>query len=426
MAWFGLLDCNNFYCSCERLFAPALSNEPIVVLSNNDGCIISRSQEVKDLGVKMGTPAFQIKELIKQHAIRVFSSNYTFYGEISARVMNSLNELCPVVEVYSIDEAFLDLSIFPVPELEPFARSIRKTVRQWTKIPTCVGIGPTKSLAKVANKIAKKNPEHDGVFVITDDASRLAALQHFEIGDVWGIGRQYTEMLRAKGIETAQQFTELPDEWVRANMTIVGQRLLLELRGQSCLPMLEPRTISKNICSSRSFGTPQTGLEGISEAVSTFASRCGEKLREQRACAGLVTVFVQTNPFNPDKAQYGKSQTLNIPTATSSSAELIKYALHGLKQIYRAGYEYKKAGVIVTGIVPASQVQPDMFDTTDRKKLSQVSNAMDRINQRYGRNTISFAVQGTNAKRPWQTRADRRSPAYTTRWEELPKIELDG
>lgn len=426
MSWFGLLDCNNFYCSCERIFAPALSEKPIVVLSNNDGCVISRSQEVKDLGIKMGTPIFQIRELIRQHAVQVFSSNYTLYGEISARVMNSLNELCPLVEVYSIDEAFLDLSIFPAPELDPFARMIRQRVRQWTKIPTCVGIGPTKSLAKVANRIAKKNPEHDGVFVIADEATRLAALQRFDVGDVWGIGRQYADMLRRKGIETAQQFTQLPEEWVRANMTIVGHRLLLELRGQSCLPMLEPRTISKNICSSRSFGTPQTGLGGISEAVSTFANKCGEKLREQRACAGLVTVFVETNRFNPDKPQHNKSLSLNIPTATSSSAELIKYALHGLKQLYRPGYEYKKAGVIVTGIVPADQVQPDMFDTTDREKLGQVSGAMDYINQKFGRNTISFAVQGTKDKRPWQTKADRRSPAFTTRWEELPRIELDG
>lgn len=423
MAWFGLCDCNNFYCSCERIFAPALSTAPVVVLSNNDGCIISRSQEVKDLGVKMGTPAHLIKDLIKQHAIQVYSSNYTLYGDISARVMNTLNDLCPVVEVYSIDEAFLDLSIFPVQELEPLARQVRKTVRQWTKIPTCIGIGPTKTLAKVANRIAKKNPAHDGVFVISDDAARLAALQNFDIGDVWGIGRQYADMLNRQGVHTAQQFTELSDDWVRKHMTVTGARLLLELRGQSCVPMLEPRTISKNICSSRSFGTMQTGLESISEAVSTFANKCGEKLRDQRACAGLVTVFVQTNSFRPDLAQYSKSQTLNLPTATNSSAELIRYALHGLKQIFRPGFEYKKAGVIVTGIVPAEHVQVDMFATTDREKLSQVSGVMDHLNKRFGRNTVSFAVQGTPNKRAWQTKFNQRSPAYTTDWEALPKVE---
>ncbi|WP_373331496.1 Y-family DNA polymerase [Salmonirosea aquatica] len=314
MAWFGLLDCNNFYCSCERIFAPALSTAPLVVLSNNDGCIISRSQEAKDLGIKMGTPVHLIQDLIRQHAIEVFSSNYTLYGDISARVMNTLSELCPVVEVYSIDEAFLDLSIFPSSELETFARNIRKTVRQWTKIPTCVGIGPTKALAKVANRIAKKNPAHEGVFIIADEATRLAALQDYEIGEVWGIGRKYAQMLQANGIETAQQFTELPDEWVKSEMTIVGLRLLLELRGQSCLPMLSPRTLSKNICSSRSFGASQTNMENISEAVSTFASKCGEKLREQKGCAGVITVFLQTNRFKPEQPQYSKSQTLNIPS----------------------------------------------------------------------------------------------------------------
>lgn len=426
MAWFGLCDCNNFYCSCERIFAPALASLPLVVLSNNDGCIISRSQEAKDLGVKMGTPAHLIKDLIKQHAVQVYSSNYTLYGDISARVMNTLNDLCPIVEVYSIDEAFLDLSIFPAQELEHFAREVRRTVRQWTKIPTCIGIGPTKTLAKVANRIAKKNPNHDGVFVITDEAARLAALQQFDIADVWGIGRQYADMLNRQGVHTAHQFTELPDEWVKQHMTITGARLLLELRGQSCLPMLEPRTISKNICSSRSFGTQQNSIEGIAEAVSTFANKCGEKLREQKACAGVLTVFVQTNPFKPDQPQYSKSQTLSLATASSSSAELIKYALHGLKQIYRQGYEYKKAGVIVTGIVPAEQVQRHMFDATDHEKLNQVAGVMDHLNRRYGRNTISFAVQGANGKRLWQSRFNRRSPAFTTNWEELPKIELDG
>ncbi|GAB2517134.1 Y-family DNA polymerase [Spirosoma aerophilum] len=373
----------------------------------------------------MGTPAHLIKDLIKQHAIQVYSSNYTLYGDISARVMNTLNDLCPVVEVYSIDEAFLDLSIFPTQELEPFAREVRKTVRQWTKIPTCIGIGPTKTLAKVANKIAKKNPEHDGVFVITDDVARVAALQQFDVGDVWGIGRQYAEMLRARGIETAHQFTELSDDWVRQHMTVTGSRLLLELRGQSCLPMLEPRTISKNICSSRSFGTQQTSLEVISEAVSTFANKCGEKLREQNACASVLSVFVQTNQFRPDQAQYSKSQTLSIATATGSSTELIKHALHGLKQIFREGYEYKKAGVIVTGIVPAEHVQVDMFNTTDREKQNRVADAMDNLNQRYGRNTVAFAVQGAPGKRTWQTKFNQRSPAYTTKWEELPKVELE-
>ena len=417
MQWFGLLDCNNFYCSCERIFAPTLQTTPVVVLSNNDGCIISRSQEAKDLGIGMGTPIFKIRELIKQHAVEVFSSNYTLYGDISAHVMNTLNELCPLVEVYSIDEAFLDLSILPFPELEPFARTVRATVRKWTKIPTCLGIGPTKTLAKVANRIAKKNPEHDGVFVIGDDTARWAALERFAIGDVWGIGRRYAEFLKKNGVYTARQFSELPDEWVRKNMTVVGYRLLLELRGQSCIPMLEPRTISKNISNSRRHA------EGLAAAVSTFANNCGQKLREQSACANVLTVFVHTNRFREDQAQYNRSQSINLPTSTNSSAELIRYALHALKQIYKTGYLYKKAGVIVTGITPADQVQGDMFDAIDRPRLNELSKVMDSLNSRFGRDTLVFATQKTN--HAWKAKFEQRSPSFTTDWKEVPRVRIE-
>lgn len=423
MAWFGLLDCNNFYCSCERIFAPTLQDQPIVVLSNNDGCIISRSQEVKALGVPMGAPAFKIREFIKQHAVQVFSSNYTLYGDISARVMNTLDELCPLVEVYSIDEAFLDLSIFPLPELEPFARKVRATVRQWTKIPTCVGIAQTKTLAKVANKIAKKNPAHDGVFVIADDAARIAALTSFEIGDVWGIGRQYQELLLKQGVKSALDFTKLSDQWVKSQMTVTGYRLLLELRGHSCVPMLEPRAISKNICNSRSFGKPQTDYEAIAAAVSTFAHNCGQKLREQTACASVVNVFIHTNKHRTDQPQYASSQSINLPTASNSSTELIKAALHVLRRIFKPGFIYAKAGVTVTGIIPADQVTPDLFDTDDRTRQAEVCQLIDDLNRRYGRNTIVFAAQKTAHQ--WQTKAEMKSPCYTTDWRELPKIQLD-
>lgn len=423
MAWFGLLDCNNFYCSCERIFDPTLQKKPVIVLSNNDGCIISRSQEVKDLGVPMGAPAFKIREFIKQHAIQVYSSNYTLYGDISARVMNTLNELCPIVEVYSIDEAFLDLSIFPAPELEPFARKIRTTVRQWTKIPTCVGIAQTKTLAKVANKIAKKNPALDGVFVIQDDAARVAALEKFPIGDVWGIGGQTQKLLLSQGVSTALQFTHMPDQWVKSNMTVTGYRLLMELRGLLCVPMLEPRAISKNICNSRSFGKPQKEHEAIAAAVSTFANNCGQKLREQNACANMLTVFIYTNKHRTDQAQYHESKTIRLPTATNSSAELIKFSLFVLGQIFKAGMIYAKAGVIVTGIVPADQITVDLFDMADRARLNEVSQLMDGLNHKYGRNTIVFAAQKT--AHPWQTKAGLKSPCYTTRWKELPLVRLD-
>lgn len=424
MQWFGLLDCNNFYCSCERIFAPVLADMPVAVMSNNDGCIISRSQEVKDLGISMGTPVFKIRQLIRDHAVQLFSSNYTLYGDISARVMNTLAELCPLVEVYSIDEAFLDLSIFPVDELAPFARKVRATVRQWTKIPTCVGIARTKTLAKVANKIAKKNPAHNGVFVIGSDAERIAALDTFPVGDVWGIGRRYQEKLTKMGVETALQFSELPEQWVKANMTVVGYRLSMELRGLSCIPMLEPRAISKNICSSRCFGKEQSEFDALVAAVSTFANTCGYKLRQQNACASLLTVFIQTNPHNKHGLlQFSRSKSINIPTATNSTADLIKYALHVLKIIFEPGLMYAKAGVIVTGIIPADQVMVDMFDTTDKARGAGLNLAIDDINRQFGRGTIVFAAQKT--AHAWQTRVNHKSPAYTTRWGEIPQVQLE-
>lgn len=421
MAWFGLADGNNFYCSCERVFNPALEGRPIVVLSNNDGCVISRSNEAKALGIKMGTPIFLIQDLIKQHNIAVFSSNYTLYGDMSARVMNTLTELCPQIEVYSIDESFIDFSIIPRDELEPLARQVRHKVRKWTKIPTCIGIAQTKTLAKLANKIAKKNPEYDGVFIIKNDETRRQVLAVFPIEDVWGIGRQYAKFLTGHGITNALQLAELPDDWVRQNLTVMGVRLVYELRGISCIPMLAPRETSKNICSSRSFGMPQTTFDGLAEAVSAFAVRVGGKLRTEQSCATTLTVFVQTNSFRTDQKQYNNAVTINLLVGASNGHELVKYAIKGLKMIFKQGYLYKKAGVIVSGIIPADQIQRALFDQVDRSKLDQLSVAMDRINHRYGRGSIRFAVQG---KEKWQPKAEHKSPCYTTRWEDLPKIEL--
>jgi DNA polymerase V len=420
--WYGLADGNNFYCSCERAFNPALEHKPIVVLSNNDGCIISRSNEAKALGIQMGTPLFQVRDLVQRHRIHVFSSNYTLYGDMSARMMNSLAELCPVVEVYSIDEAFIDFSILPRHELAPLAGDVRRTVRKWTKIPTCIGIAPTKTLAKLANKIAKKRPELGGVLVIEDDAQRRDLLRRFPVEDVWGIGRQHTKFLHGRGITTALQLADMPDAWVNLNFSVVGVRLVQELRGNACIPMLEPRETSKNICTSRSFGTPQTSLEGLSEAVSTFAAKVGEKLRAEGSCAVTLTVFLETNKHRTDQAQYNNATTLNLPVAACNAHELVRYALHGLRAIYRPGHLYKKAGVVVSGIVPAAQVQQDLFDTTDRERLNRLSQAMDKLNGRYGRGSVALAVQGRAGA--WLPKFERRSPCFTTRWEEIPKVEV--
>ncbi|MCY7352571.1 MAG: Y-family DNA polymerase, partial [Cytophagaceae bacterium] len=263
--WFALVDCNNFYCSCEQTFDPSAVGRPVVVLSNNDGNVISRSAEAKALGIKMGAPTFSVRELMAEHNIKMYSSNYTLYGDMSARVMNSLAELCPVVEVYSIDEAFVDLSIFPVGELVPFAQNVRHLVRKWTKIPTCVGIAPTKTLAKIANKLAKKEAVHNGVFAITDEATRREVLGRFDIADVWGIGHQHQKRMHTEGVKTALDLAEKPDWWVKGVFgTVVADRMVRELRGEACIGMLEPGATSKNICCSRSFGLHLNTVELVS------------------------------------------------------------------------------------------------------------------------------------------------------------------
>lgn len=423
MKWYGLADCNNFYVSCERIFNLSIQDVPVLVLSNNDGCVISRSQEAKDLGVKMGVPVHEIKHLIKVHNIQLFSSNYALYGDISARVMNSLKDLCPDVEVYSIDESFLDLSIFPVEELQNFGLHIKAKVKKWTKIPISIGIAPTKTLAKIANKYAKKVKGGNGVFVIDSEETRIKILSNFEIEDVWGVGRQHAKALHKLGVKNALELSRLDDDLVKRMFSIVGLRLVRELRGEACLPMMQARVSNKGICNSRSFGKPLISYDSISEAVATFASKCGEKLRKQRSCTNVITVFIHTNYFNKNKPQYSNSITLNCEVPTNSTQEIIKYAMKGLKMIFRQGFEYKKAGVIITGIIPDTQQQTGLFDTADREKLGTISKLMDKLNNKYGRETITFAIQGTGSN--WKPNAKNLSPRYTTRWDDIPKIDTN-
>ena len=420
MKWFALADCNNFYVSCERIFNLSLQNVPVVVLSNNDGCIISRSQEAKDLGIKMGVPVFEIKHLIKQHNIQVYSSNYALYGDISARVMNSLRELAPEVEVYSIDESFLDLSIIPAPELEPLCVTIKKKVAKWTKIPICIGVAQTKTLAKLANKLAKKDKSGNGVFILTEE-NRPEILSKFDIEDIWGIGRQHAKMLKKLGINNALQLSQMSDDLVKRQMSVTGLRLVKELRGEACIPILQERSMSKGICCSRSFGRALTTFSSLSEAVATFAHRCSEKLRRQNSCANIITVFIRTSPFNKSKIQYSNSRTITFSVPSNSSQEIIKYAITALKMIYKDGIEYKKAGVIVTNIIPDTQQQIGIFDNEDRVKHTVVSSLIDKLNSKYGKGTINFAIQGTGNN--WRPNTNNLSPKYTTRWDEIPKIE---
>ena len=420
---FALADCNNFYASCERVFDPSLNGKPVVVLSNNDGCIIARSNEAKALGLKMGEPAFKIKDIIEKNRVAVFSSNYTLYGDMSQRVMNTLSGFTPEIEIYSIDEAFLSLHGFTHFNLLEYGHKIRSVTTQNTGIPISIGIARTKTLAKVANHFAKKQPNYGGVCLLGSEAERVEALKHFEIGEVWGIGRQYNKLLNRYGVSTAYDFTKLPTEWVRRHMSVVGLRTQKELIGIPCLDLEHTAPPKKSICTSRSFGQMQTELGYLEEAVASFASSCAHKLRKQQSVATLVMVFAHTNFFRDDLPQYSASKIATLPVATNSSMEIVHYALQALRSLFKPGYRYKKAGVIVSGIQNSSGVQTALFDTVNRNKHSLAMAAMDIINDRFGPSTIKLAAQGTGRK--WRLRQEKLSPFYTTRWDQLITVNAE-
>ncbi|TCL72392.1 DNA polymerase V [Hydrogenispora ethanolica] len=417
---FALADCNNFYVSCERVFNPALNGRPVVVLSNNDGCVIARSNEAKQLGIQMAQPAFQIAAFLKKNRVAVHSSNYALYGDMSRRVMTILGEFTPELEIYSIDEAFLGLAGLPV-ELEAYARAIRNRVLQYTGIPVSVGIGPTKVLAKLANHFAKKVPENQGVFVLTPE-NTAQCLQRFAVEEIWGIGRQYAKLLRSHGANTAWDLIRLSDGWVRRKMTVAGLRIKKELEGVSCLSLETAPPAKQAICTSRSFGTFQTEKAPIREAVATFAARCAFKLRRQRSCAGVLMVFIHTNEFNPNEPQYARNAVRRLPVATSSSLELVHYALDSFETIFRPGFRYKKAGVLVSEIVPEDRVQGSLFDTVEREKQRALMAALDRISLRFGPDAVQVAAQGVGDG-DWQLRRAKLSPCYTTRWSDIITVK---
>jgi DNA polymerase V len=408
---FALVDCNNFYVSCERVFRPDLNDRPVVVLSNNDGCIISRSEEAKQLGIKMGEPAFKIAAFLERNQVTVFSSNYALYGDLSHRVMQTLGQFTPELEVYSIDEAFLNLTGLPV-DWTAYARTIRETVS--------IGVAPTKVLAKVANHRAKKIPEQKGVCVLEDPEEIAEALKNLAVGEVWGIGRQYKKLLHSIQVHTAWDFLQLDDDWVRRRMTVVGLRIKKELAGIACLEMELIPPAKKVICTSRSFGEDQTALAPIKEAVATYAARCAEKLRRQHSSAGMLMVFLHTNSFKEDEPQYARNLVCKLPVPTNSTIELIRYATAALRAIYREGYRYKKAGVIVMEIGPEDRIQGSLFDRVDREKHAAVMRKIDALNAKYGRDTIKVAAQGVGGK--WKLRQERLSPCYTTRWSDIIKV----
>jgi DNA polymerase V len=414
----ALVDCNNFYVSCERVFEPALKGKPVIVLSNNDGNVVARSNEVKKLGLKFGAPFHACREFIKTHGVRVFSSNYALYGDLSHRVMETLSMFSPHMEIYSIDEAFLDLGRMGPTERDAYARRIRQTVEQWTGIPVSIGIGPTKTLAKLANHWAKHDCPQTGVFHIDPADNIDEILKKTPVEEIWGIGPRYKALLYRHGVHTALQFRDLPDAWVRARMTVTGLRMLLELRGIPCLALEEVSPPRKGIVSSRSFGAPLESFDALREAVASYASRAAAKLRQQNSAAGFVGVFLATNPF-ADEPQYSNFVSYRLPLPTSSGFMLIRHATHCLKQIYREGFRYKKAGVMLAEIVDRQFEALGLFETErDLSRDSRLFAIVDRVNARYGARTVFCASEGISQS--WQMRRSFLSPSYTTSWNEIP------
>lgn len=405
---FGLMDCNNFYASCERVFNPALNGKPVVVLSNNDGCVIARSNEAKALGIKMGVPAYQIKQEVREQGVAVFSSNYTLYGDMSSRVMSILSEIAPEIEIYSIDEAFINLK--GIMNLQSLGAAIVNRVIRGTGIPVSLGIAPTKTLAKVANKFAKKYPAYHRLCIIDTDEKRIKALKLTDIADVWGIGHRQAVKLEQQGVKTAYDFTQLSGSWVRKNMTVTGERTWKELRGLSCIDMETAPPAKKQICTSRSFGKMIEDFTTMSEAIATHASTCARKLRQQKSYAISLMVFIHTNNFREDLPQYWKNAHIKLPVPTDDTLEIVHHALAGLNNIFMKGYQYKKAGVIITEIASGG-VQQNLFDTIDRNKRNRLMQALDKINGNF-HSHVRLAVQGNG--REWKLKQEQLSRRYTT------------
>jgi len=409
---FALVDCNNFYASCERIFQPTLEDKPIAILSNNDGCVIARSNEAKALGLPMGAPAHKFASFFRQHNVRVFSSNYPLYGDMSQRVMDVLRQFTPEVEVYSIDEAFLHFEGFQHYDMETYAQQMRKRVHKWTGMPVSIGLGPSKGLAKVANRIAKKfAAKTNGVYVIDSEEKRIKALKWLPIADVWGIGRQHARRLAFNNIETAYDFTQLSDDWVRKHMSVVGLRLKKDLEGTATIPMELVASPKKAIATTRSFEFLIDSYEEMQERISTYATLCAEKLRKQRSNCHAVYVFVRSNPFMPDLPQYRNGTLMAMPFASQSSLTISKYALKGLERIYKNGIQYKKAGVMVTGIVPKNAQQLTLFDTEDARH-DALMQRIDYLHRKYGPHKIKLANQDLN--RTFKMKQAHLSPRYTT------------
>ena len=417
---FALVDCNNFYASCERVFQPALKKRPVAVLSNNDGCVVARSSEVKALGIPMGAPYHECKEAFEACGAAVFSSNYQLYGDMSERVMESLGMLAPDLEVYSIDEAFLRLDGFAGRDLRCMALDIRAKVLQWTGIPVSLGIAPTKTLAKIANHVAKKRKE-PGVFDMRGPERQARILRDLPVGGVWGVSRRRTAKLGELGIGTALQLRDADPKRIRRHFGVVLERTVLELRGIPCLD-LEEVAPKKRIMSSRSFGRLQTGFEPVAEALANYAARACEKLRRQRSKAQGIHVFLATNRFRKADPQYSAAAAAGFDLPTSDTAFVTRSGTELLRRIFRDGYRYKKCGIMLLDLVPEGRRQEHLFSRQDPAKADRLMRTLDRINSAMGPGTVFHAAQGT--RRGWRMRSAMRSPRYTTKWGELAAVRL--
>ena len=422
---YAIVDCNSFYCSAERVFRPDLQKKPVVVLSNNDGCIISRSDEAKAFGVGMAGPYFQARHLIEKHGIEVFSSNYNLYGDMSMRVMDTLRMLSPSVEVYSVDEAFMDLSHIAEKDLAAYSLHIRETVEQWTGVSVSVGVAATKTLAKAANNLAKKNKKATNcVYIIATENDQRIALQQTRVGGIWGVGGAYASKLLNLGIISAWELRNMSEEWGHRHLGgVVGARLIRELRGIPSIEMKNPLDSKKMIATTRMFGDPVNNIRDIREAVATYTARAAEKLRRQHSAASIISVFIvaKEQDHNID-FHHGPhiSTYTTLPTATSITNELIKPAVQLVDQLYEAGSWYKKAGVMLSGLVPDASVQANMFMEETKNSHRMLMNTIDNVNFSMRNDVLKFAASGTT--RNWKMRQELRSPRYTTRWDELCEV----
>jgi len=416
----ALIDCNNFYVSCERLFNPALDNKPVVVLSNNDGSVIARSNEAKALGIEMGAAVFMIADLVAKNNVYVFSSNYTLYGDLSNRVMDTLQRFASVVEVYSIDEAFVDLTDMRHHNVESLMRQLRETIMQEIGIPVTIGIAPTKTLAKMANRFAKRDKTFNGVYLVKATEHINHLLENTLVGDIWGIGSQHKKLLIQNKISSAAQLAVANTEWIRKNMSVTGQRLLNELSAIPSIAWDDMPAPKKGICIARSFGTLLTTRKDISEALANFAEMASARLRQEGSCTSLVHVLLQTNAHRLQDKQYFRSVTIPLQVATSNASEIIRAALKGLDIIYKKGYNFKKAGVMLLNLVPEGNVQGSMFDKTDRLRSRKLMNSFDMVNHRFGKGLIRYAAQGFGKK--WKLKSEKVSPCYTTDIRQVPVV----